>query len=223
MSAIMSSRWHHLFKKIRSTIENDPVPYVTRLSRQHEKKSNLPFIILVSTIISLRTKDAVTEAASERLFKAADTPFKMTVLSTDKIAKLIYPAGFYRVKAKQIFECSKIILEKYNGKTPNQIDQLTEMPGVGRKTANLVLTEGYDLDGICVDVHVHRILNRLGIINTMTPDETEIRLRENLPKKFWKKINFWLVTFGQYHCKPVKPECSKCLLKKECPSAKSQS
>lgn len=219
-NTITSVNWSDLFKKVRKTIENDELPYVTRVSLRfpnHEQKR--AFHVLVATIISLRTKDKTTEEASERLFKLANTPKEMLKLSPEKIAATIKPSLYYRNKAKQIHTACQILLEKYQGNVPHDMQQLLELPGVGRKTANLVLTEGFDTYGICVDTHVHRILNRLAIVNTHEPDQTEMVLREILPKRYWKKINLWLVMFGIYHCKPVGPKCFSCLLEPQCPSA----
>ncbi len=209
--------WTYFFKTIQRTIKSDLIPYVTRLSLQKFKSdSDRAYCILVATIISLRTRDVTTEQASEALFRLAKSPQQMLKLTEDKIAKAIYPCGFYKTKAKQILKFSEAIQNQFNGKTPDTLEDLLGLAGVGRKTANLVLTEGYGRHGICVDVHVHRILNRVGVLQTETPDETELRLREILPKRYWKTINRDLVMFGQYHCKPVKPDCALCSLKPEC-------
>ena len=197
-------------------IQGDKIPYVTELSRSQTSIQKRAFMVLISTIISLRTKDQTTQDASERLFKLASTSKTLQKLTLKKIEKAIYPCGFYRVKAGQIKIIATTLENKYKGKVPGDLESLVEFPGVGRKTANLVLTEGFDSDGICVDIHVHRILNRVGLITTKKPDETEFVLREILPKRYWKKTNFWLVSFGQHHCKPVKPECAMCLLRDDC-------
>ncbi len=180
------------------------------------KATRDPFKILVSTMISLRTKDDVTTRASERLFSFAGTPGEMLKLTDRMIEKAIYPAGFYRVKAKSIRATSKMLLEKFNGKVPDTLDELLTLRGVGRKTANLVLTLGFNKYGICVDVHVHRITNRWGYLKTKTPEETEFRLRGILPRKHWKIINDLLVTYGQNLCHPVSPRCSICKLSGYC-------
>lgn len=169
-----------------------------------------PFKVLISTIISLRTKDAVTEAASNRLFALADTPEKMITLSADEISEAIYPAGFYRRKAINILEVSKTIIDMYEGIVPDDVDELTKLKGVGRKTANLTVSLGYNKPAICVDVHVHRITNRWGYIKSNNPDETEILLRKKLPLEYWIVINDLLVCYGQNLCTPVSPHCSKC-------------
>lgn len=175
-----------------------------------------PFKVLISCLISLRTKDEVTYPASLRLFELADNFEKLSKLSSKEIEKVIYPAGFYKTKAKRIREIAKIINEKYNGMVPNNIDELLKLKGVGRKTANLILSVGYNKDTICVDTHVHRISNRLGIIKTRNPTETEYALMKVLPKKHWIRWNDLLVMYGQNICKPVSPFCSKCVISKFC-------
>ena len=186
-------------------------PIVTQISKKGD-----PFKVLISCLLSLRTKDKVTEEASLRLFKLADTPAAMTGLSLKNIEKVIYPVGFYTVKAKRIKEICKSILEDYNGSVPDEIDELLKLNGVGRKTANLVVTLGYDKLGICVDVHVHRISNRLGYVKTTSPEKTEIALRKNLPKKYWKIYNDLLVAYGQNLCLPISPKCSICKITNYC-------
>jgi endonuclease-3 len=168
-------------------------------------------------MISLRTKDDVTTEASERLFARADTPFAVSKLEEKEIAELIYPAGFYATKAKHIKQAAAVLLEKHAGKVPADLDALTALPGVGRKTGNLVLNLGFGIDAICVDTHVHRISNRLGWVETPTPDKTEQELMKVLPKNYWIEINGLLVSFGQRVCTPVSPWCSKCLLENICP------
>lgn len=176
----------------------------------------IPFRVLISCILSLRTKDDVTEAASKRLFTKAGNPLSLSRLKVATIEKLIYPAGFYRNKAVQIKEISRLVVRNYGGRVPDTIDELVKFKGVGRKTANLTVTLGYGLPGICVDIHVHRIMNRLGYISTKNPDATELALREKLPKRYWIPINDLLVTYGQNICKPVSPFCSECKLYKYC-------
>jgi endonuclease-3 len=176
----------------------------------------IPWAVLVSTIISLRTKDEVTLVSSRRLLEKAENPAKLLAMKEEKIEKLIYPAGFYRNKAASLKKIASILLEKYNGNVPATMDELLALPGVGRKTANLVLTEAFDLDGLCVDIHVHRISNRCGWLSSKNPEETEMILRKILPKKYWKKINYFLVLYGQMLCRPVSPFCSNCVIKKWC-------
>lgn len=175
-----------------------------------------PYKVLVSCIISLRTKDEVTALASERLFGRAATPEAMRSLPVDEVASLIYPAGFYRTKAQQIVDISRRLVEEYDGTVPDRIEELVTFKGVGRKTANLVLTLGFGKQGICVDTHVHRICNRWGYVKTRTPDETELALRKKLPPEYWIEINDLLVAFGQNHCHPVSPRCSTCCLQGIC-------
>lgn len=207
----------------RSTAVMDRV--LRRLGKQYDytrfARTNGPdpFRILIGCVISLRTKDEVTYPATERLFRRASTPEKMLRLREATIAKLIYPAGFYRRKAGQIRAICKELLAHHGGRVPDAIDTLLELPGVGRKTANLVVTLGFDKPGICVDVHVHRITNRLRWVSTRHPHETEDVLRSVLPRRHWIPINEILVRHGQQICKPVSPLCSKCQVKKDCPQA----
>lgn len=175
-----------------------------------------PFKVLISCIISLRTKDEVTAQASARLFERAATPDAMQSVPVEEVAGLIYPAGFYRNKALQIVEISRRLMDEYGGMVPDCIDELLKFKGVGRKTANLVVTLGFGKPGICVDTHVHRICNRWGYVSTRTPDETEDALRKKLPARYWIEINDLLVAFGQNHCHPVSPRCSVCRLSGMC-------
>lgn len=175
-----------------------------------------PFKVLISTILSLRTKDETTAAASKRLFELAETPEEIVSLGVEKIRELIYPVGFYRRKAGNIVDISRKLVKEYNSRVPDEIDELLDFKGVGRKTANLVITLGYGKPGICVDTHVHRICNRLGYIRTKTPDQTEAELRKKLPKRYWIDLNYLLVAFGQYLCRPVSPFCSSCPVEKYC-------
>lgn len=176
-----------------------------------------PFRILIGCILSLRTKDEVTYPATERLFAKAKDPAGMLKLTSGAVARTIYPAGFYRTKAKQIRAISAILLSRYGGRVPDTIDELLLLPGVGRKTANLTVTLGFGKPGICVDTHVHRIANRLGWVATKTPDDTEAALRLRLPKRWWIPINETLVRHGQQVCKPISPLCSSCPVERACP------
>ena len=175
-----------------------------------------PFKVLISCILSLRTKDEVTGAASRRLFGLAGTPETLAKLPVKKIEKAIYPVGFYHVKSGRIKEISRVVLERYHGLVPDTLDELLTLEGVGRKTANLVITLGYGKAGICVDTHVHRICNRWGLVRTKTPDRTEFALRDILPVRYWKQMNGMLVAFGQGICKPVSPLCSRCRIRPAC-------
>lgn len=175
-----------------------------------------PYIVLIACILSLRTNDRTTYPATLRMLKLADNPHDMKQIKPEDLAKAIYPVGFYENKAKQIIELSRIIDEELGGKCPDEIEDLIKFNGVGRKTANLVLSEGFNKPAICVDVHVHRIFNRLGYVKTKTPEETEFALREKLPKKYWIDINSLMVTHGQNCCKPQKPHCSECPIEEFC-------
>ena len=188
------------------------VPIVTEVA---ERKKD-PFRVLISCVLSLRTKDETTRGASERLFRLADNPEDMLGLKKKEIEKAIYPVGFYRTKSENILGICKDLMGRYQSKTPDEIDELLKLKEVGRKTANLVVTLGYNKPGICVDTHVHRISNRLGYVKTKTPDETETALRKKLPKKHWIIYNDLLVTYGQNLCRPISPFCSRCPIEKYC-------
>ena len=192
---------------LRREIHKWKVPAVAVVADQ---ASDRPFETLVSTILSLRTKDAVTEQASRRLLFHAPTPEALAALPLRTIEKLIYPVGFYRTKARNLKATCRILLRDHGGKVPRTIEALLALPGVGRKTANLVVTVGFGDYGICVDTHVHRISNRWGYVRTQTPEKTEFALRAKLPRKRWKTYNDLLVTFGQNLCLPVSPWCTRC-------------
>lgn len=196
---------------VREMIE-DAEPSVTKIAR----KTRSAFRVLVSTVISARTKDEVTSEASERLFALADNPVEMAGLPEKRIAGAIYPAGFYNNKAKSIKTLSKMLVEEFDSKVPERIDELLQLPGVGRKTANLVVAQGFGKPAICVDTHVHRIVNRLGVIESKNPEESEYALREVLPRRHWIEINDLLVSFGKKICRPISPFCSKCLISEDC-------
>ena len=176
-----------------------------------------PFLTLIGCILSLRTKDETTAVAAPRLFARADSAQKMLALSADEIASLIYPVGFYRTKARAVLQICRDLIERFDGEVPGQIDQLLTLKGVGRKTANLVVTEAFGKPGICVDTHVHRISNRWGLVKAATPDKTEAALREVLPRRYWIEYNSLLVAFGQTICQPVSPWCSRCPVEHLCP------
>ena len=182
-----------------------------------------PFCVLVGTILSARTKDACTAGAVKRLFGAARSPAfapeDLERLSVAEIEKLIYPVGFYHDKARHLKALPRVLREKFGGVLPRTVEELCELPGVGRKTANLTVAVGFDLPALCVDVHVHRISNRLGLVRTKTPFETEMALRKLLPVRFWKTWNSHLVSFGQTRCAPRNPRCAGCPLARLCPSA----
>ena len=186
-------------------------PIVTTISRKQT-----PFHVLISCLLSLRTKDQTTRDASHRLFAVANNPQEMLRIATPDMEKLIYPVGFYRTKAVTIKEICGELIKTYKSKVPDEIDELLKLNGVGRKTANLVVTLGYQKPGICVDTHVHRITNRWGYVKTKNPYETEFALREKLPPQYWLTINDLLVTYGQNVCVPVSPKCSVCPVQTYC-------
>lgn len=200
-------------RELKKARKKSQAPVITLIAN----RGATPFEILASTLLSLRTKDAVTDAAARRLLAVANTPKGIAALPAQKIEKLIYPVGFYPTKAKRLIEISRILLERHDGRVPDEMEALLALPGVGRKTANLVLIEGFGKDGICVDTHVHRISNRTGVVTTRTPEETEFALRKTLPKKHWKPYNELLVSYGQTVCVPVSPFCSRCPVEAECP------
>ena len=200
-----------VLKSIRHENKRFIEPIVTTISRKRT-----PFHVLISCLLSLRTKDQTTSEASRRLFAVADNPEEMMNIPIPKLEKLIYPVGFYRTKARKIKEICKILIAEYNSMVPDEIDELLKLNGVGRKTANLVVTLGYKKPGICVDTHVHRITNRWGYVKTKNPHETEFALREKLPKKYWLTINDLLVTYGQNICVPIAPKCSICQVSAYC-------
>ncbi|TFG76500.1 MAG: endonuclease III [Thermodesulfobacteriales bacterium] len=203
---------HKIVKILAKETPKWDVPIVTLVA----ESSKDPFKVLISTVLSLRTKDETTAVASRRLFKLADNPADMLKLSEKQIIEAIYPVGFYKTKAKNIHEICKGLITKYDFIVPDDIDELLKFKGVGRKTANLVVTLGYGKPGICVDTHVHRISNRFGYIKTKTPDETETALRKKLPKEYWIDYNNLLVSFGQHLCRPISPKCSICPVIKFC-------
>lgn len=202
-----------IMKGLLKVTKSMPMPVVTEIKLVTNRDA---YKILISTMLSLRTKDSTTRDASMRLFEKAGNPKDMLKLSEEEIAKLIYPVGFYRVKAKNILEVSKTIIDDYNGKVPDEIDELLKLRGVGRKVANLVITEAFDKYGICVDTHVHRISNRFGYVSTKKPEQTEFALRKKLPKKYWRVYNDTLVIYGQNLCKPINPLCNQCSVSKYC-------
>ncbi|MCK5343657.1 MAG: endonuclease III [Candidatus Heimdallarchaeota archaeon] len=201
-----------VIKRICQRCRNLPSPSVTMAGKRWKS----PFLVLISCIMSLRTKDETTLPASKRLFKLADTPQNMLKLTIRQIEKVIYPVGFYKTKARTIKGICQDILMKFDGQVPDEINELLTLKGVGRKTANLVVVEGFGKSGICVDTHVHRISNRFGYVNTKVPDETEQALRKKLPKKHWNRYNELLVMWGQNVCRPISPFCSKCDVNKYC-------
>jgi len=204
---------HVFLRLVKKAIKESPVPVVAHLAEQGSD----PFKILIACILSLRTRDQTTAEASERLFAISSDPYSISEMDLKKIEKAIFPVGFFRIKAKQIQAMSQKICNNFNGKTPDTIENLLSLPGVGRKTANLVVTLAYKKPGICVDTHVHRICNRWGYVFTKTADTTEQALREKLPRMWWIPLNGLLVPFGQNICTPLSPWCSTCGLSEFCP------
>lgn len=198
-------------KRLRSACKHWRVPSAVHISREGD-----PFRVLVSTLLSLRTRDEVMEAAAERVFALADNPLSMLKVPAGKLEKAIYPAAFFRNKGRSLSALCRILVDEYDGEVPDTLEGLLALPGVGRKTANLTLILGFNKQGICVDTHVHRIANRWDLVQTETPDETEMALRETLPKRYWKEFNELLVAFGQNCCKPTSPICSECPVEEFC-------
>jgi endonuclease III len=201
-----------VIEELTKDLESLGIPIVSQLAEDNRG----PFAILISTILSLRTKDEVTAVAAEKLLELAGTPEAMLKLSADRIIKAIYPVGFYRKKTRVILDICQDLIDRFHSQVPDTIENLLTLKGVGRKTANLVVSLGYNKDGLCVDTHVHRISNRLGYINTKTPEQTEYALREKLPRKYWSIYNTLLVAFGKHVCLPVSPFCSKCRVNVYC-------
>ena len=201
-----------IVKILKKELNLGEMPIVSHLAESERD----PFVILISTLLSLRTKDEVTALATERLLALASTPEAMLKVPQDKIARAIYPVGFYRNKARGIHHVCRELIGRFDSRVPDDLDELLSIKGIGRKTANLVITLAYGKDGICVDTHVHRISNRLGYVVTKTPDETEMALRAKLPRKYWIIYNTLLVFFGRKTCKPVSPICSTCPISRYC-------
>ena len=205
--------FEYVIKVLDKAYKKSKAPSVTLIANTTRN----PFNILISTIISLRTKDEVTIQSSKRLFEKVNSFKDIQKLSKKNLEKLLYPAGFYKTKAMNIKKIADIIENNFNGIVPDTIEELLKLPGVGRKTANLVIILGFNKPGLCVDTHVHRITNRFGWVKTNKPDETEFALRDYLPSKYWRIINDYLVSYGQTICKPISPYCSKCELNAICP------
>ncbi len=198
-------------KKDNSTMRVTQTEFVKFMEKVQD-----PYLVLICCILSLRTNDKTTYPCAMRMLELGKTPKAIGALDVDTLSRAIYPVGFYQNKAEQIINLSKELVEKYNSKVPDEIEQLIKFKGVGRKTANLVLTKGFNKPAICVDVHVHRISNRLGYVETKNPEETEFALREKLPVKYWIDFNTLLVTHGQNICKPTRPNCAECSIEKYC-------
>jgi endonuclease III len=204
-----------VMRALGRAIGQHELPAVEKIAEESQED---PFEVLISTMLSAQTRDPVTAAASARLFRVARTPATMARLTTKRIEKLIYPVSFYRHKAKHVRETCRILVERYSGRVPGTMEELLTLPGVGRKTANLVLILSFrSLKNICVDTHVHRISNRLGWVQTRTPEETEQALYKATDKRWWPYINLYLVTWGQNVCRPVYPRCGACVIDEHCP------
>ena len=199
----------HTLRALRRLNRQWQVPVVTRYRSD-------PCTTLISCLLSLRTKDATTAAASERLFRVARTPEAILGLNRRALEQLIYPVGFYRTKAKTLQSVCRTLIDRFGGRVPDTLEELLSIKGVGRKTANLVITLAFRKDGICVDTHVHRISNRWGYVRTKTPEQTEMALRRRLPRRHWQSYNDLLVTFGQHLCHPTSPWCSRCPIERFC-------
>src|SRR6186997_1472241 len=200
---------HEVVRILKREIRRWPVPALA-------KYAETPFTVLISCILSLRTQDKTTLAASDRLFEIARTPEALLKVPVKRIEKAIYPVSFYRTKARTIHAICEQLLTRFGGSVPSDLEELLSLPGVGRKTANIVVTLGFQKAGIAVDTHVHRISNRLGYVKTKTPDETEMALRKKLPRRYWLVFNDLLVAYGQNLCKPISPFCSKCKIAQFC-------
>jgi endonuclease-3 len=203
---------HRVVSLLKKEVKRWKPPIITQVAN----RSRDPFMILISTVLSTRTKDETTSLASERLFRLVRTPRQMLKLNEKDIARAIYPVGFYKTKAKNILNISRVLVDTYHSRVPDDLGGLLQLKGVGRKVANLVITLGYGKKGICVDTHVHRVSNRLGYLKSRTPEQTEMYLRKKLPPKYWIIFNDLLVTFGQNICRPISPFCSRCVIEKYC-------
>jgi endonuclease-3 len=202
-------------RALARAIEDHELPAVEKIARSRQRRA---FHVLIGTLLSARTQDATTHAASQRLFRAAGTPAAMAALTTRQVEKLIYPVSFYRNKARHVRAACRLLLERFGGRVPGTMNELLTLPGVGRKTANLVLILAFgSRDNICVDTHVHRISNRLGWVKTGTPEETEQALYRVAGRRWWADINLYLVTWGQNVCRPIGPRCPACVISRWCP------
>lgn len=201
-----------IYTILKKEVINYKVPIVDLIKIQ----TNDPERVLIATILSARTKDQTTAAACKKLFAKISRVMDLEHISEKEIEQLIYPVGFYKTKAKHLKQLPAILKEKFGEKIPETVEELIKLPGVGRKTANLVVAVGFQKPGMCVDTHVHRITNRLGYVTTKNPFQTEMALRKKLPKQYWEKINSMLVAFGQHTCTPISPHCSRCPIRKYC-------
>ncbi len=211
-----------ILKGMIDTMNSVRPPRITALRELHEAETGGPFSILIGTILSARTRDENTTKIVKILFSKYKNAKQLANAKLRDVEKIIKPIGFYHVKAKRIIEVAKIIDSQYKGKVPDNLEELVDLPGVGRKTANCVLVYAFEKPAIPVDIHVHRISNRLGLVNTKTPEETEMELMKKIPQKYWLDINDTFVMYGQNICKPVSPMCSVCKIRKDCNYYKSK-
>lgn len=200
--------------KVLDILEQEVQEYDVPIMDLYETHEDDPFRILIGTILSARTKDETTAVVCKKLFKKVRNPQELQGLSVQEIEKFIFPVGFYKTKARHLKSLANILVDK--GHIPNTLDELVALPGVGPKTANLVVSLAFNKDGLCVDTHVHRIMNRLGFIRTKTPIESEMRLKKKLPKNYWRLVNRVLVAYGQNTCTPISPYCSRCPVRDKC-------
>ncbi len=212
MKGVTNRTIHQVMAAMRGRLRDLPDPSVTLVG----KRWHSPYLVLISCLMSLRTKDETTLPAAERLFALAKTPEEMLRLTIPQIEKAIFPVGFYKTKAERIQAISRDLLDRFDGRVPDTMEALLSLKGVGRKTANLVLTEGFGIPAMCVDTHVHRISNRMGYVRTKTPEETEWALRKKLPREYWMEYNAFLVSWGQNICRPLSPLCSTCPVRPHC-------
>ena len=219
MTVILFSDLEWILPQIEELTRGMPRLYISHILHDIANPEERAFKILVSSIISLRTKEKATWAVSERLYQHVSTVDELLALPVEEMELLMFSCGFYKQKTRQIKDVCQILKDKFDGHVPQTIEELLTLPGVGRKVANLVVTEAFEKEGICVDIHVHRISNRWGLVNTKDPDATEMALRQILPRKHWRAYNQRLVVYGQNICLPVKPKCPSCFLREQCPSA----
>lgn len=205
-----------ILRKMGRMVRESDDPRATALAELKETEEGDPFRILIGTILSQRTRDEMTSIASERLFRKFKTPEELARADEAEVKELIRPVGFYNRKAKAIINASKVLLEKFGGVVPSDLNSLLSLPSVGRKTANIVLVYGFDTPAIPVDTHVHRISNRLALVKTKTPEQTESELVKTVPKRYWLRLNDLFVTFGQTICRPIGPRCWECTLRAQC-------
>lgn len=213
---MQSEHMEKILRGMTNTMNSVKPPRMTALRELHEAETGAPLSILIGTILSARTRDENTSAVVKKLFSKYKTAHSLARAKISDVEKIIKSTGFYHVKARRIIEVASIIDSQYHGKVPDNLDELLKLPGVGRKTANCVLVYAFEKPAIPVDTHVHRISNRLGLVETKTPEETEFALMEKIPKKYWLQINDTFVMYGQNICKPISPMCNVCQIKKEC-------